>query len=110
MEKAMMNKIKPEVVTSKVYEALLKDSNIEGIFNMLFCSRQFRALNNIDDIIRIAEKSPKPFYFWLVGEAKEVQRISKQLGAHHLPNFPSLEEMVKNFSILVQESKNTNSA
>jgi len=107
MEKAMMNKIKPEVVTNQVYKALLKDPNIEGIFNMLFCSRQFRALNNIDDIIMIAEKSPKPFYFWLVGEAKEVQRISKQLGEHHLPNFPSLEEMVKNFSILVQESKNT---
>ncbi|GAH42510.1 unnamed protein product, partial [marine sediment metagenome] len=45
-----------------------------------------------------------------IGEAKEVQRISKQLGEHHLPNFPSLEEMVKNFSILVQESKNTNCA
>ncbi len=102
MEKAMMNNIKPEIVTSQVYKALLKDPNIEGIFNMLFCSKQFRALNNIDDIIDIAEKAPKPFYFWLVGEAKEVKRISNQLGQHNLPNFPSLEEMVKNFSILVQ--------
>jgi len=106
MEKAMMNKIKPELVTSQVYKALLDDPNIEGIFNMLFCSRQFRGMNNIDDIINIAEKAPKPFYFWLVGEAKEVQRITNQLEQNNLPNFPSLEEMVKNFSILVQESKN----
>ncbi len=102
MEKAMMNNIKPEIVTSQVYKALLKDPNIEGIFNMLFCSKQFRALNNIDEIIDIAEKAPKPFYFWLVGEAKEVKKISNQLGQHNLPNFPSLEEMVKNFSVLVQ--------
>ncbi|MFX0048257.1 MAG: hypothetical protein ACFE8G_08805, partial [Candidatus Hermodarchaeota archaeon] len=110
MEQAMMNKIKPEVVTSQVYKALLKDPNIEGIFNMLFCSRQFRALNTINEIIKIAEKAPKPFYFWLVGEAKEVQRFTNQLGKHNLPNFPSLEEMVKNFSVLVQESKNKSSA
>jgi len=110
MEKAMMNKIKPEVVTNQVYKALLEDNNIEGIFNMLFCSRQFRAMNDIGDIIKVAEESPKPFYFWLVGEAKEVKRVSKQLGEHYLPNFPSLEEMVKNFSILVQESNNTNSS
>jgi acyl-CoA synthetase (NDP forming) len=101
MEKAMMNQIKPEVVTSQVYRALLSDPNIEGIFNMLFCSKQFRALNNIDEIISIAENATKPFYFWLVGEKKEVQRISDQLGKHNLPNFPSLEEMVKNFKILV---------
>lgn len=110
MEKAMMNKLKPEVVSSQVYKALLNDPNIEGIFNMLFCSKQFKAMNNIDEIIDIAENSPKPFYFWLVGEAKEVQRISSQLGEHQLLNFPSLEEMVKNFSILVQDSINTSDA
>jgi len=65
-------------------------------------------MNNIDEIIDIAENSPKPFYFWLVGEVKEVQRISKQLGEHDLLNFPSLEEMVRNFSILVQKPRNTN--
>jgi acetyltransferase len=103
MEKAMMNQMKPEVVTSQVYRTLLSDPNIEGIFNMLFCSKQFRALNNIDEIISIAENATKPFYFWLVGEKKEVQRISDQLGKHNLPNFPSLEEMVKNFKILVMQ-------
>jgi acetyltransferase len=104
MEKAMMNMVKPEVVTSKVYKALVEDPNVEGVFNMLFCSKQFKALNDISEIIDIANKSPKPFFFWLVGEAKEVQRISDQLGKHNLPNFPSLEDMVKNFKILVQNS------
>ena len=59
----MMNREKPEVVTSRVYKALIEDPNVEGIFNMLFCSKQFKALNDIDEIIDIAEKSPKPFYF-----------------------------------------------
>ena len=108
MEKAMMNNVKPEVVTSRVYEALLKDPNIEGIFNMMFCSRQFRAMNNVDDIIANAKKASKPIFFWLIGEAKEVGRISKKLAVQNLPNFPSLEEMVKNFSILVQKSKKMN--
>ncbi|MHA1479734.1 MAG: hypothetical protein ACTSPU_16200, partial [Promethearchaeota archaeon] len=80
----------------------------EGIFNMMFCSRQFRAMNNVDDIIANAKESSKPIFFWLIGEAKEVKKISQKLAANHLPNFPSLEEMVKNFSILVQKSKNMN--
>ena len=107
MEKAMMNNINPSDVSNQVYKALVSDPNIEGIFNMQFCSKQFKGMSNIKEIIKIAENSHKPFYFWLVGDAKEVQRISNQLGKHQIPNFPSLEEMVKNFSILVRESQNT---
>jgi len=108
MEKAMMNKIKPEVVTSRVYNALINDSNIEGIFHMMFCSRQFKFMNNIDNIIINAQKSSKPVFYWLIGDAKEVGKISQKLAKHYIPNFPSLEEMVKNFSILTQRAKNLN--
>jgi len=108
MEKAMMNNVKPEVVTFRVYEALLRDPNIEGIFHMMFCSKQFKFMNNVDNIIANAKRSSKPIFFWLVGDAKEVEEISLKLAEHHLPNFPSLEEMVKNFSILVQKSKSMN--
>ena len=108
MEKAMMNNIKPEVVTSRVYDALINDPNIEGIFHMMFCSQQFKFMNNLDMTIDNAKKSSKPVFFWLVGDATEVGRISKKLAEHHLPSFPSLEEMVKNFSILLQKSKNLN--
>ena len=87
----------------RVYKALIEDPNVEGIFNMLFCSKQFFGLNNIDKIIEIAENSPKPFNFWLVGDLEEVQRISNLLGQHNLANFPSLEQMVKNFSILIRK-------
>ena len=108
MEKAMMNDVKPEEVTSLVYRALLNDPAIEGIFHMMFCSRQFKFMNNLEVTIDNAKNHSKPVFFWLVGEAKEVGRISHKLAKHHLPNFPSLEEMVKNFSILVQKSKNLN--
>jgi hypothetical protein len=66
-------------------------------------------MNNVDNLIANAKQASKPIFFWLIGEEKEVRRISQKLAVHHLPNFPSLEEMVKNFSILVQKSKNMNS-
>jgi hypothetical protein len=50
--------------------------------------------------------STKPLFFYLVGDKKEVKRISRLLSKHNIPNFLSIEEMIKNFSILVQESKN----
>jgi acetyltransferase len=106
MEKAMMNQVRPDVITTHVYKTLLSEPNVEGIFNMMFCSRQFRAMNDLDQIIDNVNHSSKPIFFWLVGEDKEVRRVSKLLGKNNLPDFPSLEEMVKNFSILVQESNN----
>jgi acyl-CoA synthetase (NDP forming) len=108
MEKAMMSNIKPEVVMEKIYRAIMEDPEIEGIFNMLFCSKKFSAINNIDQIITNAKISQKPIFFWLIGENDEVQRISELLANHNIPDYPSLEEMVKNFWVLVQESKSRN--
>ncbi|MFW9949296.1 MAG: CoA-binding protein [Candidatus Thorarchaeota archaeon] len=106
MEKAMMNRIRPDIITKKVYDALIYDPQIEGIFNMMFCSRQFRAMSNFEEMAKSFQSTEKPIYFWLIGETKEVANNSKILGAYNIPNFPSLEDMVKNFKILVQESKN----
>ena len=106
MEKAMMNGIKTEVVMNKVYKVILGKSEIEGIFNMLFCSKRFSAMNNLDQIIENVNNAKKPIFFWLIGENDEVKRISNVLAEHNIPDFPCLEELVKNFWILVQESKN----
>jgi len=106
MEKAMMNGIKIEVVMNKVYKVILGKSEIEGIFNMLFCSKRFSAMNNLDQIIENVNNAKKPIFFWLIGENDEVKRISNMLAEHNIPDFPCLEELVKNFWILVQESKN----
>ncbi|MFX1316677.1 MAG: CoA-binding protein [Promethearchaeota archaeon] len=103
MEKAMMNGIKAETVISKVYKAILEEPTVEGLFNMLFCSKHFSAVSDINSIIEIISTSPKPIFFWLIGENDEVQRISTLLGKHNIPDFPSLEDLVKNFRILVQE-------
>jgi len=73
---------------------------------MMFCSKQFKFMNNLNKIIANAKLSSKPIFYWLVGEAKEVERNSQKLAEHHLPSFPSLEEMVKNFGVLTQKSKN----
>jgi len=107
IEKAMMNKISPEIVMNKIYQALLDDSKIEGLFSMMFCSSRFRSMSNFDKSIESFNQiSTKPLFFYLVGDIKEVKRISRLLSKHNIPNFLSLEEMIKNFWILVQESKN----
>jgi acyl-CoA synthetase (NDP forming) len=109
MEKAMMNNIEPKVIMAKVYKALIADPEVEAIFNMLFCSKLYRGFNDLDDIIEELRNAPKPFFYWLVGEEKEVKRISKILSAHDIPDFPSLEEMVKNLEILVLEARHKKS-
>ena len=106
MEKAMMSGIRPAVIMKKVYNALINDSQIEGIFNMMFCSSQFRAMNDIEGIAKFFQSTEKPIFYWLIGEAKEVARMSNILAKYDIPNFPNLEDMVKNLKILVIEAKN----
>jgi len=106
MEKAMMNGINPQKVMTRVYNALIEDDKIEGVFNMLFCSKLYRQFNDLTDIIDTLRNNPKPFFFWLIGDKREVQKTSRFLSEHDIPDFPSLEDMVKNFEILVQEARN----
>jgi len=101
MEKAMMNGVSPNTMMKSVYEAVLGDPDIEGLFNMMFCSKRFRVFSNYDHIIEIHKKYAKPIFFWLIGDVEEVKRVSYMLGEHNIPNYASLEDMIKNFSILM---------
>ncbi|MFW9930255.1 MAG: CoA-binding protein [Candidatus Thorarchaeota archaeon] len=105
MEKAMMNNSNPQVVTARVYNALIQDANVEGVFNMLFCSKLYQQFNDLSNIIDEIRNNPKPFFFWLIGDKKEVEKTSRFLSEHDIPDFPSLEDMVKNFQILVQQAR-----
>ncbi len=108
MEKAMMDNKNPGEITISVYKLLLEDEKIEGILNMMFCSKQFRSFTNYKQIVDSINHVSKPIFFWLIGELKEVQRVSRYMADHNIPTFPSLEDMIKNFWILVQDSKNKN--
>lgn len=101
MEKAMGNKSDPNIVIKTAYEAVLGDPKIEGLFNMMFCSKQFRPMSNVDILIEIIKNNPKPVFFYLIGENKELKQISKKLSENNIPNFSNLEELVKNFQILI---------
>ncbi|MFX1234424.1 MAG: CoA-binding protein [Promethearchaeota archaeon] len=105
MEKAMTNGINPGDVVRKVYNALLEEPEIEGIFNMLFCSKQFRVVNDVNYLIDIINTYPKPVFLFLVGDYNEVRLISQQLSEHNIPSFSNLEDMVKNFSILLKKKE-----
>jgi acetyltransferase len=101
MEKAMMSGTNPTEIVKKVYETILSDPDIEGLFNMMFCSRRFQLFNSVEHVLGAYQRFKKPIFFWLIGEADEVKRISKILAENNLPTFLSLEEMVKNFCILL---------
>ncbi|MFW9820673.1 MAG: CoA-binding protein [Candidatus Thorarchaeota archaeon] len=106
MEKAMMNNKNPGDLTISLYDLLLKDETIEGILNMMFCSKQFRSFTNYKQVVNSINHASKPIFFWLIGEEKEVQKVSRYMAYHNIPTFPNLEDMVKNFWVLVQDSKN----
>jgi len=108
MEKAMMNNVSRGVVMNSIYEALLNEDHIEGILNMMFCSERFQNMRIFDDIVENIRIASKPVFFWLIGEAREILKASRLLEKYNILHFQSLEDMIKNFGILVQESKNKN--
>ncbi|MFX1453353.1 MAG: hypothetical protein ACFFCM_21140, partial [Promethearchaeota archaeon] len=87
-----------------VLQAILDEPEIEGLFNMVFCAKRSMDMSTIDKRIELTNKSPKPVFYWLIGEHEEVVRISQLLALNNIPSFISLEEMVKTFSLLVQGS------
>jgi len=89
-----------------VLQTILDEPEIEGLFSMVFCAKRSMGINTIDKRIEISNKSPKPVFYWLIGEHEEVIRISQLLAQHNIPSFINLEDMVKIFSLLVQESNN----
>ncbi|MBA7713505.1 hypothetical protein ES703_122508 [subsurface metagenome] len=89
-----------------VLQTILDEPEIEGLFSMVFCAKRSMDMDTIDKRIEISNKSPKPVFYWLIGEHEEVIRISQILAQHNIPSFINLEDMVKIFSLLVQESKN----
>ena len=108
IEKAMTNKLTPGMVIKKVYNILSNEPEVEGIFNMEFCYNGSMMGNQDVNFIKNFNSISKPIFFWLVGQAEEIRRMSQFLAENNIPNFHSLEEMIKNFAILVQESRNKN--
>ncbi|MHA2393029.1 MAG: CoA-binding protein [Promethearchaeota archaeon] len=103
-EKAMTNNIRQSDVMNKIWKAVLNDKNIEGVFNMMFASRRFSERYDIEEMTHL--ETDKIIFMWMVGESQGVQRLTKLFNKINIPTFPTLEQMIRNFSILVQESKN----
>ncbi|MFW9823582.1 MAG: CoA-binding protein [Candidatus Thorarchaeota archaeon] len=103
-EKAMMNNIKQSVVMMEIWRAVLADPNIEAVFNMMFVSSRFSGRYNVKEMIY--SSTEKIVFLWLVGQNKAIYRMTNLFNKYNIPVFPSIEEMIRNFSILVQEAKN----
>jgi acyl-CoA synthetase (NDP forming) len=104
LEKAMMNKIRQKDVMMKIWRVILDDPNVEGVFNMLFVSRRFSKRYNVRAMIQ--NNTDKIVFMWAVGEIEAISRTTNLFNKYNIPVFPTIEEMIRNFSILVQESKN----
>jgi acetyltransferase len=103
-EKAMMNNVSQKEVMTKIWKAMLEDPNIEGVFNMLFVSSRFSNRYDIKEMI--GYKTKKIVSMWVVGDNRIALRMTKLFNKNNILAFPTMEEMIKNFSILVQEGKN----
>lgn len=106
MEKAMMNNIRQDEVMMKLWRAVLDDPNIEGVFNMFFVSGRFGKRYDIKEMTQT--KTDKIVFMWMVGDSKGISRMRPLFHKYNIPVFPTIEEMIKNFSILVQEANNKN--
>ena len=106
MEKGMRTNMSREEVTKVAIDAVLSEPEVEGLFNMVFCRPGITYHKDYDQFTAGINQNPKPIFFWLVGQDKEVRRITRALNKNNIPNFANLKDMVKNFWILVQESKN----
>jgi hypothetical protein len=103
-EKARMNNVSQKDVMTRIWKTVIDDSNIEGVFNMMFASKRFSDRYDIDEMTHF--KTDKIIFMWMVGDTEGILHISRLLNRNHIGTFTSIEEMIKNFSILLQESKN----
>jgi acyl-CoA synthetase (NDP forming) len=103
-EKARMNNVNRKDIMTRLWTAVLNDSNVEGVFNMMHVSNRFNDRYDFDEMAHY--KTDKIIFMWMVGDTDGVLRTSRLFNKNHIPTFTSIEEMIKNFSILVQESKN----
>lgn len=108
IEKGLSKKKTGGDVIQSCYNIVVNESNIEGIFINMFCAKG--SMWSIDSIIEDSTGNPKPLFVNLIGDPREIKRVSRKLNQNKIPNFLNLEEMVKNFSILFQESKNKSKA
>lgn len=106
MEKAMTTKSNPNDVMESAFEAVLSEPKVEGLINMMFCSKQFRPMSNVDVLIKVIKKYNKPVFFFLIGEHQEIKYVTNKLTKNNIPSFSNLESIVKNFRILLEESTN----
>jgi acetyltransferase len=105
-EKAMTTGRDPDSVLKDIQETMLNEPEIEGMFNMMFVSSMFHGTPNFDSMIQRFVSHPKPVFFFLLGDPKGIEGLSQELHKVDIPNFTNLEEMVRHFSALVEESKN----
>ncbi len=106
LEKAAMNNIPPPEISNKIFKALMKDSGVGGLFEMIYCSNRFSLMPDVDSLIKHVQSTKKPVFFWLFGDYEDVVKITSDLNKNNIPAFSDIQEMVLNYSALVQEGLN----
>ena len=92
-------------VMQKVQQAVLSEPEVEGLFTMMPGVNRSGGPDGFNSMLESISKLPKPIFFWSMSSGG-VGETSKFLGSFNLPSFNRSEDAIKNFAILVQDSKN----
>jgi acyl-CoA synthetase (NDP forming) len=88
----------------KVYrvslDTLLGNPEIDAVGSMVFCDSHTISFRKL--IVECQEKYKKPIFCWLVGP--EYYEVSKEFDKQNVPNFLNLNDLIKSFKALIQES------
>ena len=90
----------------KVQDAVLSEPNVEGLFTMMPGIDRSGGPDGFNSMLDDISKHPKPIMFWTMSSGDGVGETSRILGRYNLLSFSRTEDAIKNFAILVQDSKN----
>jgi acetyltransferase len=94
-------------VMEVIQRAVLEEPKIEGLFTSMPGGPRGRE-GTMDFIIPMLEriaKYPKPVFFYSMMESEGALEMLRLCGKYNIPVFTRTEDIVKNFAILVQETK-----
>jgi acyl-CoA synthetase (NDP forming) len=97
----MAGKGKRGMVYRVSLDTILSNPNIGALGSMVFCAKNTDSFRKL--LIECQNKYKKPIFCWLVGP--DYHEVAQEFDRNNVPNFLSLEDLIRNFKALIQESK-----
>jgi hypothetical protein len=93
-------------VMTVIQDAVMNEPKVECLISTFPGSRRYGGMEYIEELLKNMSELPKPVFFWLMGEGPDTLDMINFLEEYHMLGFTREEDLAKNISIMVQESKN----